>query len=221
MNFKKIAIATGLLTAFMSPGISQAAESTLSGWGSAFAKAYSEAQGTSLSGEGHGQAAGMINLQKPAAKAPMTQPSTPKSPEAIDNAKESMASGQAKAEATAKATAEVGIKFSAEQKNSAFDRADQAYAKVGDAAEQVTGKISGVLTQVGDMGAQGASLRHENNIAGNLNVANMVTGSLTASTAATAQLAGVSQLATVATLTSSLLSNVLASRPTTLTGLLR
>lgn len=220
MNFKKLAISAGVFAAFMVPGLSQAAESSLSGWGTAFAKAYGESQGTSFKGEGQGQASGMLSIHKPEAKAPAT-PSTPKSPEAVNKGVDAMASGQAKAEATAKATAEAGIKLSTEQKNNAFDKVDQTYAKVGDVAEQVTGKVSGVLGQVGEMGAQGISINHEGNLTSNLNVAGMVTGSLAASTAVTAQLAGVSQLATVATLTSSLMSNVLASRPSTLTGLLR
>jgi hypothetical protein len=211
MNFKKLAIASGLLTALMSPSISQAAESSLSGWGSAYARIYSEAQGTSLKGEGQGQAAGMLSVQKPVAK----------TPEAMGNAKEAMSSGQTKAEAMANATAEAGIKFSTEQKITAFDKVDHTYTKVGDAAEQGTGKVSGVLGKVGDMGSQGLSVDHEGNLAGNLNVANMVTGSLSTSTALSAQLAGISQLSTVATLTSSLMSNVLASRPSTLIGLLR
>lgn len=224
MNFKKLAISAGVFAAFMAPGLSQAAESSLNGWGTAFAKAYGESQGTSFKGEGQGQAAGMVSVHKPVTKAPAT-PSTPKSPEAMDKAKESMASGQAKAEATAKAkataTAEAGIKFSTEQKNTAFDKVEQTYTHVGDAAEQITGKVSDVIGKVGDMGTQGVSISHEGNLASNLNVADMVTGSLTASTAVTAQLAGVSQIATVATLTSSLMSNVIASRPSTLTGLLR
>lgn len=209
MNFKKLAIATGVFAAFMAPNLSQAAESSLNGWGTAFAKAYGESQGTSLKGEGQGQAAGMLSVQKPVAQAPAT-PSTP-----------SAGGGMAKVEGMAKATAEAGAQFSTEQKNAALGKVDQAYSQVGDVAEQVSGKVSGVLGKVGDMGSQGVSLSHEGNLASNLNVADMVTGSLTASTAVTAQLAGVSQLATVATLTSSLMSNVLASRPTTLTGLLR
>lgn len=244
MQVKQIAIVAAIASTFAAmPITAQASDiATLNGWGSLFAAAHSGQQAAA-----QGQAQGEIKVslfqrqQPPAAQpapeampeptpvaepTPATEPApTAEAPEmnqpetgnqSVEAAQEEM--GQAMASANASLSATVNV--SGEQLGQVLNTVDGVYQTAGTVVEGVTGGVLGTVQNVADM-TSGASLAADMAGSGSLNIAGLASANLAGNLGATASMMSAGQLSSITAVTSSLIQNVIAARPASLTGLLR
>lgn len=244
MQVKQIAIVAAIATSFTAPLTAQASDiATLNGWGALFAAAHS---GQQASAQGQAQGELKVSLfqrqQPPATQpapeampepAPATEPApepTPvaaapemEQPEAGDNVGESAEAGQAEAGqtmASANASLNATVTVSGEQLGQVLNKVDGLYQTTGTVVEGVTGGVLGTVQNVADM-ASGGSLAADMASSGSMNIAGLASANLAGSLGATASMMSAGQLGAITAVTSSVIQNVIASRPASLTGLLR
>ncbi|MCQ8895522.1 hypothetical protein NQT62_03585 [Limnobacter humi] len=247
MTFKKIALVAAI-SAFTLPTVSYAAEASLMGWGSAFANAY--AQGQQAAAQGSGNAEFKVSfVRAPAAPAPTSDakpapapeakpapaptadstpaktdsPSTPDSAKTEQGTKQASDAGQdsaKQASASAAANLTASLELNGDGMNAAAAKLDQAYQTGGAMVEGVTNKVLGAAQGLADqMG--GMNLAANAAGSGSLDVAGLANLNAAGNLSTTASLMSAGQLSALTAVTSSVIQNVVASRPTSLVGLLR
>lgn len=248
MQVKQIAIVAAIASSFAMPITAQASDiATLNGWGALFAAAHS---GQQASAQGQAQGEIKVSLfqrqQPPAAQpapeaspepTPVAEPSptnepapTAEAPEMDqpeagdqtadtgDSVGESAEAGQAMASANASLSATVNL--SGEQLGQVLNAVDGVYQTAGTVVEGVTGGVLGTVQNVANM-TSGANLAADMASTGSLDVAGLASANLAGNLSATASMMNAGQLGAITAVTSSLIQNVIAARPASLTGLLR
>lgn len=250
MQVKKIAIAAAIASSFVAMPLSAQASdiATLNGWGALFAAAHSGQQ-ASAQGQAQGEVkVSLFQRQQPPAAQPAPEPTpvaepTPtnepaptaeapemEQPEAGDQTaatddsvgesaeagQEDMGQAMASASASASATIELGGGQSAQM----MDTVDGVYQAAGTVVEGVTGGVLGTAQNVAEMGS-GGSLAADMAGSGSMNVAGLASANVAGNLSATASMMSAGQLSAITAVTSSVIQNVIASRPASLTGLLR
>ena len=129
-----------------------------------------------------------------------------------DNAGQAMASANASLSAT--------VNLSGEQLGQVLNTVDGVYQTAGTVVEGVTGGVLGTVQNVANM-TSGANLAADMASTGSLDIAGLATANLAGNLSATASMMNAGQLGAITAMTSSLIQNVIASRPASLTGLLR
>jgi len=244
MRVTKIAIAAAIASTFAMPMAAQASDiATLNGWGALFAAAHSGQQATAQA-----QAQGELKLglfqrqQAPAAQQPAApqpapevapQPSPVSDPAPVaeapemtppEAAVEQASAGMSNAGKGIKAGASAGLSASValggEQLGAVLNRVDGVYQTAGGIVEGVTGGVLGTVQNVANM-TSGLNLAASAAQSGALNVAGLATATLAGNLSATASVLNAGQLGAITAMTSSLVQNIVAARPASLTGLLR
>lgn len=126
--------------------------------------------------------------------------------------------GQAMASANASLSATVNV--SGEQLGQALNAVDGLYQTAGTVVEGVTGGVLGTVQNVADM-TSGASLAADMASSGSMNIAGLASANVAGNLSATASMVSAGQLSAITAVTSSVIQNVIAARPASLTGLLR
>lgn len=236
MQVKQIAIVAAIASSFAMPMTAKASDiATLNGWGALFAAAHSGQQASA-----QGQAQGEIKVslfqrqQPPAAQpapeaspepTPVAEPTptnepapTAEAPEmeqpeaGQDNAGQAMASANASLSAT--------VTLSGEQLGQVLNTVDGVYQTAGTVVEGVTGGVLGTVQNVANM-TSGANMAADMASTGSLDIAGLATANMAVNLSATASMMNAGQLGAITAMTSSLIQNVIAARPASLTGLLR
>lgn len=241
MQVKQIAIIAAIATSFAAPLTAQASDiATLNGWGALFAAAHA---GQQASAQGNAQSEIKVSLfqrQQPPAAQPapeaapapapiadmpeMNQPEPGDQKANVDNKTGEAASagqdsaGQAMTNANASLSAAVNL--SGEQLGQVLGKVDGLYQTAGSVVEGVTGGVLGTVQNVVNM-TSGASVAADLASSGSMNIAGLASANLAGSLGATASLLNAGQLGAITAVTSSVIQNVLAARPASLTGLLR
>ena len=238
MQVKQIAIVAAIASTFAMPLSAHASDiATLNGWGALFAAAHS---GQQASAEGKAQGdinIGLFQRQKPPAAqtepapeamptaAPIDEPAPvaqapemdlPEVGESAEAGQQEMGQAMARANASLSAT----VNLSGEQLGKTLGAVDGVYRAAGAVVEGVTGGVMGTVQNVADM-TSGLSLAANAAQAGSLNVAGLASATLASNLSATASLMNAGQLGAITAMTSSVIQNVIASRPASITGLLR
>ena len=161
----------------------------------------------------------------PTAEAPeMEQPEAGDQTAATgDNVGESAEAGQdnaGQAMASANASLSATVNLSGEQLGQVLNTVDGVYQTAGTVVEGVTGGVLGTVQNVANM-TSGANLAADMASTGSLDIAGLATANLAGNLSATASMMNAGQLGAITAMTSSLIQNVIASRPASLTGLLR
>ncbi|HEX4879059.1 MAG TPA: hypothetical protein VFV39_04370 [Limnobacter sp.] len=224
---------------------------TLNGWGALFAAAHAGQQQAAAQGQGEikvglFQARQQPPAAQPAPAAPETQQPAPASPapqtgdegmaEApamdapegdmanADNATaESAEAGQAqmgKATASANASLSASVKLTGDGVGKALDAVDGVYQTAGTVVEGVVGGVMGTAQTMADR-SSGLNVAADAAQSGSLNVAGLATANVASTLSTTASIASAGQLSAITAMTSSLVQNVIAARPASLSGLLR
>lgn len=243
MQVKQIAIVTAIASSFAMPMTAQASDiATLNGWGALFATAHSSQQASA-----QGQAQGEIKVslfqrqQPPAVQpapeaipeptpvaepaptnepAPTAQAPEMDQPEAGDQIVEAAQDNAGQAMANANASLSATVNLSGEQLGKVLNAVDGVYQTAGTVVEGVTGGVLGTVQNVANM-ASGANLAADMASNGSLDIAGLASANLAGNLSATASLLNAGQLGAITAVTSSLIQNVIAARPASLTGLLR
>ncbi|WP_341236896.1 hypothetical protein [uncultured Limnobacter sp.] len=165
------------------------------------------------------------NEPAPTAEAPaMEQPEAgDQTASTGDSAGESAEAGQDNADqatASASASANATIKLGGGQSAQMMDKVDSAYQTAGTVVEGVTGGVLGTVQNVADK-TSGASLAADMSSTGSMDVAGLATATMAGNMSATASMMNAGQLGAITAMTSSLIQNVIAARPASLSGLLR
>ena len=101
-----------------------------------------------------------------------------------------------------------------------MNQVDSVYQTAGTVVEGVTGGVLGTVQNVADM-TSGANLAADMASTGSLDIAGLATANMAGNLSATASMMNAGQLGAITAMTSSLIQNVIAARPASLTGLLR
>lgn len=166
-----------------------------------------------------------VDEPAPVAEAPeMDQPeSGDQTAAADDNVGESAEAGQqemGQAMASANASMSATVNVSGEKVGQALKTVDGVYQAAGTVAEGVTSGMMGTTQNAANKGSGGsmsADMAHN----GSMNVAGLASANMASSMNATASMMSAGQLGAITAITSSVIQNVIASRPASITGLLR
>lgn len=140
-----------------------------------------------------------------------------------DNVGESAEAGQdnaGKATASASASVSATIELGGGQSAQMMNKVDSVYQTAGTVVEGVTGGVLGTVQNVADK-TSGTSMAADMSNTGSMDIAGLATASMAGNMSATASMMNAGQLGAITAMTSSLIQNVIASRPASLTGLLR
>ncbi|HEX4842370.1 MAG TPA: hypothetical protein VFV57_01765 [Limnobacter sp.] len=251
MNFKQIAVVAAIATGFAMPMSAQASDiATLNGWGALFATAHAGQQQASAQGQGEMKVSLFQARQQPPAAqpapAPETQQPAPATPapqtgdEGVaqapatdapegdmanaDNATaESADAGQqqaGQASANANASLSASVKLTGDGMDKAMKAVDGVYQTAGNLVEGVVGGMMGSAQGMADR-TSGLNLAADAAQSGSVNVAGLATANVAGTLSTTASIASAGQLSAITAMTSSLVQNVIAARPASLSGLLR
>ena len=165
------------------------------------------------------------NEPAPTAQAPeMEQPEAGDQTAATgDSVGESAEAGQdnaGKATASASASVSATIELGGGQSAQMMNKVDSVYQTAGTVVEGVTGGVLGTVQNVADK-TSGTSMAADMSNTGSMDIAGLATASMAGNMSATASMMNAGQLGAITAMTSSLIQNVIASRPASLTGLLR
>ncbi|HEY1059652.1 MAG TPA: hypothetical protein VGE55_13065 [Limnobacter sp.] len=150
-------------------------------------------------------------------------PSTPDSAKTEQGTKQASDAGQGSAKqasASAAANLTASLELSSDGMNAVAGKLDQAYQAGGAMVESVTNKVLGAAQGLADqMG--GMNLAANAAGSGSVDVAGLANLNAAGNLSTTASLMSAGQLSALTAVTSSVIQNVVASRPTSLVGLLR